>query len=153
MKNMRRKDREISEQVARELLMAAEYGILATVDQKGQPYGVPLSFVYKGDAIYFHSATTGHKLENIAANPRVSFSIVGKTKVLPEQFSTEYESAIAFGTAGEVHGEGRTQALVWLLEKYSPEQIEEGRKYIEKLDNSTTVIKVVVSHVSGKARR
>ena len=64
MKNMRRKDGEITLQKAIEILEAAEYGVLSTVGEDGQPYGVPLSYVYKEDAIYFHCVVAGQKLNN-----------------------------------------------------------------------------------------
>src|SRR5512137_1999000 len=114
MKNMRRKDREISRQEAIEILDSAEYGVLSTVDRNGQPYGIPLSYVYKDNAIYFHCAVAGQKLDNMADNAKVSFCVTGKTTVLPESFGTLYESAIAFGTAREVHDAERHQALVCL---------------------------------------
>ena len=102
MKQMRRKDREISRQEAIEILDSAEYGVLSTVDKNGQPYGIPLSYVYKDNAIYFHCAVDGQKLDNIRDNAKVSFCVTGKTTVLPETFGTLYESAVVSGTAGEV---------------------------------------------------
>ncbi len=153
MKNIRRKDREISIQEASQILDSAEYGVLSTVDKEGQPYGVPLNYIYKNNSIYFHSALNGQKLDNIINNPRVSFCVVGKTKILPNKFATEYESAIAFGIASEVYGNDRYNALLWLLEKYSPDFIEEGKQYIEIKDKTTKVIKIEISHISGKARR
>lgn len=153
MKNMRRNDREISLQEAFEIIHAAEYGVLSTVDENGQPYGIPLSYVYKDNAIYFHCAVTGQKLENIANNSKVSFCVVGSTRVLPETFGTLYESVIVFGIASEVYDAERHMALVWLLEKYCYDFIEGGLKYIELKDNATKVIKIEISRVSGKARR
>ena len=153
MKSMRRSDREITLQEASVILDNAEYGILSTVDDGGQPYGVPLSYAYKNDSIYFHSALSGHKLDNIEHNSKVSFCAVGKTKVLPEKFATEYESAVAFGVASEITGIERHDALLWLLEKYSPDFIEEGRNYIEQEDKRTKVFKIAIRHISGKARR
>jgi uncharacterized protein len=102
MKNIRRKDREITTREAIEILNSAEYGVLSTVGKDGQPYGVPLSYVYRNSSIYFHCALIGQKLDNITDNPKVSFCVVGKTKVLPDKFATEYESAVAFGFASEV---------------------------------------------------
>ena len=153
MKNIRRKDREITTREAIEILESAEYGVLSTVGKDGQPYGVPLSYVYRNNSIYFHCALIGQKLDNIADNPRVSFCVVGKTKVLPGKFATEYESAVAFGLASEVYGNERYNALVWLLEKYCPDFIDEGKQYIKLKDKATKVIKIEISHVSGKARR
>lgn len=150
---MRRKDREISPEEAIEILEVAEYGVLSTVDKDGQPYGVPLSYVYKDHAIYFHCAVAGQKLDNITDNAKVSFSVVGRTTVLPESFGTLYESVLVFGIAREVHDAERHQALVWLLEKYCSEFINRGLEYIELKDKATKVIKVEIRQISGKARR
>lgn len=153
MKNIRRKDREITAVEAMELLNNGEYGVLSTSGEDGQAYGIPLSYVCKNNHIYFHCALGGHKIENIENNPRVSFCVVGKTHVLPELFATEYESAVAFGLASEVQGQERYQALVWLLEKYSPGFVEEGKRYIDQKDKVTKVVKIEIQHISGKARR
>jgi nitroimidazol reductase NimA-like FMN-containing flavoprotein (pyridoxamine 5'-phosphate oxidase superfamily) len=153
MRPIRRTDREISLAEAKAILVDAEYGVLSTVDSEGQPYGVPLSYVYRNDAIYFHCALSGQKLDNIDFNAKVSFCAVGKTKVLPDKFATEYESVIAFGVASEVAGSERLDALVWLLEKYCAEFVEAGRQYIKQKDTITKVIKITVQQISGKARR
>jgi nitroimidazol reductase NimA-like FMN-containing flavoprotein (pyridoxamine 5'-phosphate oxidase superfamily) len=153
MRPIRRKDREITREEAIELLDSAEYGILSTVGKDGQPYGVPLSYVHKDGCIYFHCARAGQKLDNIAANPRVSFCVVGRTKILPDKFGTEYESALALGVVSEVFEIERYDVLVLFLEKYCQGFMEEGKQYIEAKDKSTRVFKIEISHISGKARR
>ena len=153
MKKLRRTDRELETNEAISLFSNCEYGVLSTVDENGQPYGVPLNYVYKNNSIFFHCARVGHKLENMDHNPRVSFCVVGNTKVLPAEFATEYESAVAFGVASEAQGEIKNSALLWMLEKYSSGFIEEGKSYIEKQHKATTVIKIEIDHISGKARR
>ena len=153
MIELRRKDRAINTSETMALLQSAEYGILSTIGQDGQPYGVPLSYVYKNNAIYIHCALSGHKIDNISNNPRVSFCVVGRTKVLPAEFSTEYESVIAFGNATEVRGTEWESALMWLVEKYAPDFVEEGRAKIEQLRKVTNVIKITIDHMSGKKRR
>lgn len=107
MKPVRRKDREIETSEAFNLLSTCEYGVLSTVDKAGQPYGVPLNYAYKNNSIYFHCARSGHKIENIESNSKVSFCVVGNTNVLPAEFAIKYESALAFGIASEVEGEER----------------------------------------------
>ncbi len=152
MKTIRRNDREINIQGAKEILDKTEYGILSTVNKDGQPYGVPLSYVYKNNCIYFHCAIDGQKLDNIVYNSKVSFCVVGNTKVLPDKFGTEYESAVAFGVASEVKEVERHNALMWLLEKYCPDFIEEGKQYIQQKDKATKVVKIEIHLISGKAR-
>jgi uncharacterized protein len=150
---IRRSDREIAIQEAKTILDRAEYGILSTVGKDGQPYGMPLSYVYRNGAVYFHCAPSGHKLANIEYSAKVSFCVVGNTKVLPDKFATEYESAVVFGVASEVGGTERHDALLWLLEKYCPDYIEEGRLYIGQKGKTTRVFKIEIHHISGKARR
>lgn len=147
---MKQKDKAIEADDAIKLLMKCEYGILSTADNNGQPYAVPLNYVYKDNHIYFHCALTGHKIDNMENNPKVSFCVVGDTKVIPSIFGTEYKSVIAFGIASEIHGAERYNALLWLLEKYSPEYIEEGKDYIEKHDKVTKVIKFQIESFTGK---
>ncbi len=152
-RTVRRKDREIDIELATRLLTEGEYGVLSTVDPDGQAYGVPLNYVYKNKCLYFHCALEGHKLENIQVNNKVSFCVVGRTNVLPDQFSTQYESAIAFGTASEVRGDEKHEALLSIVKKYSPEFIEDGKKTIAKYNDKTRVIKIDIDHISGKGRK
>lgn len=153
MRQLRRSDRGLSQQDTAQLLEQGEYGFLSTVDDQGQPYGVPLSYAYRGGNIYFHCALSGHKLDNLAVNPRVCFCVVGRTELLPAEFATRYESALAFGRAEEVFAEERLNALRWLLGKYSPDYQPEGENYIDQQQHATRVIKITIDQLSGKARR
>lgn len=151
-KEMRRKDRQITIHEAKLILENGEYGIFSTYD--GQfPYSVPVNYVYFNDCIYFHCAKEGHKLTNIELNPNVSFCVVGRTKLLPEKFSTIYESAILFGRASLVEGEEKRNALLELINKYSPDFIESGIEYINRTIDSTNVVKIEILHLTGKARK
>jgi len=150
---LRRKDRELPEAETRKLLEQGEYGVLATCGADGQPYGVPLSYCVIDDAIYFHSALEGHKLENLAANSRASFCVVGATEVLPEKFSTRYESAIVSGSVAEVLDDEKQRGLEGLVDKYSPQYREQGLRYIASDSHKTRVFKLTIEHICGKARR
>ena len=152
-RELRRKDRGIDSREARELLARGEYGVLSTVAADGAPYGVPLSYCVLEDAVYFHCAPEGHKLEDIAADNRVSFCVVGRTEVLPEQFATRYESVIVAGRAQEVSGDEKQRALEGLAAKYSPGLEEAGLRYIAAQGPRTRVFKVAIEAISGKARR
>ena len=43
--------------------------------------------------------------------------------------------------------------LLELINKYSPDYIENGKKYISASIIKTSVIKIDIEHISGKARR
>ena len=151
---MRRFEKQMSEQEAIDVLCKAKFGTLACIDKNGYPYSVPLNFAFKDNTIYFHSATTGVKLENIRNNEKVCFSAVSYEQVLAEKFDTEYDSVIAFGEAMFVSDEQeKRRALMLLIEKYSPEYCQQGSKYIEKSADLTVVVKIEVRHMTGKRGR
>jgi len=152
MRELRRQDRGIDEDEAMAQLSKAEYGVLSTVSAKYEPYGVPLNFCVVDDCIYFHCAVEGQKIDNITRNKSVSFCTVGTTEILPEKFSTKYESVIVSGDAEEVFGRDKQIALEGLVHKYSPEFIDEGLKYIDDFRDTTRVFKIRISKLTGKAR-
>ena len=130
---MRRKDRLLTEKEAKEILSEGEYGVLSTMGENGYPYGVPVNYVYLNDSIYFHcAADVGHKLKNINYNNHVCFTVVTNASVLPEALTTKYISVIAFGTTQCIKGEEKQSALVAVINKFSPDFIQNGMSYIEK---------------------
>lgn len=152
LREMRRKDRAATPEDAWRILEQGEYGVLSTVAADGQPYATPLSYCVLNEAIYFHCAPEGHKLDNIALNNRVAFCVVGATQVLPEKFSTVYESAVAFGTAAGVAGAEKQAALEALAAKYSPGLVAEAQEYIAKFFSRTWVVKITIAALSAKRR-
>lgn len=155
MREMRRTDRLLEQSEARKILDNGEYGILATVADDGQPYGVPLSYVVKDDCIYYHCTNAGgSKHDNILSNKDVCFTVVGNTQVLPEKFGTLYESVIVFGEAGIVDDEEERQAAFKeFLVKYCSDYLIEGEKYIASAGPKAIIVKITVKSLTGKARK
>ena len=151
---IRRKDRKLDDAAAMALLKRGEYGILSTSDKYNRPYGIPVNYVVMEDAIFFHCATEGQKLENITANRGVSFCVVGQTELIPEKFSTRYESVVVSGNAEIIDdGDLKKTALSELVAKYAPDNIAAGQAYIDKLMDKTAVVRVSIDHLAGKARK
>ena len=149
---MRREDRQVSPDRAREILVAADHGVLSLCADD-VPYGVPLNFCVLGDNLYVHCALEGRKLDMLAQNSRVSFCVVGEARILREEFSTAYESAIVEGVAEVVDGDEKQAGLVGLIEKYSPEFYDEGLEYIRSLTHETKVVAVRIASITGKSRQ
>ena len=153
MHQIRRKDREIDQKSIIEILEKGQYGVLSTVDAEGMPYGVPLTYIYEDYKIYFHCALEGHKLENIKQNPNVSFCVVGDTEVIPEQFSTKYESVIVFGKIREVSEEEKVEVLHKLLKQFSPDFMEKGKEYVKNGGHRAMGLCLDITCMTGKAKR
>jgi nitroimidazol reductase NimA-like FMN-containing flavoprotein (pyridoxamine 5'-phosphate oxidase superfamily) len=150
---MRRTDRQSSEAEAREILARAEYGVLATAGGDGWPYAVPVNHVLSGDALYIHSAQEGHKLDNIAAEERISFCTVASFQVLPETLSTLYESAVVFGRASVVSDASeKRRALELMMQRFNV-PAPQAEKALRLWFAKTTVIRVDIERITGKAHR
>ena len=151
--DIRRQDRLLDELRAREVLQAGEYGILSMATEQGG-YGVPINYALVRDTIYLHCAPEGRKLRAISADERVSFCVVGHSRVVSEHFTTEFESVIVQGRARVVEAENeRRMALRAIVEKYSAEHIEEGLKAIERSIHRTAIIAITVDSFSGKIKK
>ena len=154
--SVRRQDRLLEENRAYELLRKEAYGILSMVDSvEEEAYGIPISFVWDGkETIYLHCAPQGRKLQCIKKKPSVSFCIVGRTHVISNKFTTEYESLVikAYACVGLAEEE-RKYALRLLLQKYAPGDLETGLKYAEKSFHRTEIIKLSIRTFSGKGKK
>jgi len=152
---VRRKDREIGLEESRKILDSGTYGVLATVDASGQPYAVPLSYVVLNEKIYFHCARSGHKIDNLAGNPRVSFVVVGRAEaVYNGHYTTYYESAVVFGRTCEVEDADEKYAAIYALtEKYTPDNMDKAEEYIRSHMKPTAIYAIEMEIITGKANR
>ncbi len=149
-KKMRRKEKRMSDEEIIELLKSGEEGILATIGKDNYPYAVPLNYAYHDNDIYFHCATSGHKIDNINHNSKVSFCVVKDTQIVSEDFSTKFKSAVLFGTAQEILGDEKKEGLMLLVRRLSSDHIKAGEKYIKNAIDKTKVFKIKIEHKSGK---
>jgi len=152
-RELRRKEKKMSEEETLEVLKNGREGVLATLGKDGYPYAVPLNYACHNGNIYFHCAKTGHKIDNLAHHTKVSFCVVADAEIIPEEFSTRFKSVIAFGNAVEVFEDEKEAGLLALVQRYSSEYIAEGKKYIASDMNKTKVFKIEIEHMTGKATR
>lgn len=126
--------------------------MLAVLGDSGYPYAVPLSYVYAEGRLYFHCAKTGHKLDSIAREPRVSFCVVDQDQIVPEEYTTYFRSVIVFGRASVIDDdEGRRKAAELLAQKYCPEETAEGvAAEIDRFWRTLCLVELVPEHISGK---
>ena len=151
-REMRRENKAMSREAAEQVLKAGSHGVMACLGDGGYPYAVPLSYVYDQGCIYFHCAAgVGHKLEAIAKEPKVSFCVVGRDQVVPEEVTTKFTSVIAFGRARVLTeaAEIRAAALK-LLEKYCG-QAEANETYLQEAWGKFAMAAIEIDHLSGKA--
>lgn len=150
-REMRLKDQLMPEKDTIEVIKRNLCGTLSVLGDEGYPYGVPLNYAYEGGKLYFHCATTGHKLDAIKNESKVCFTVIDADDVLPAEFNTLYRSAIVFGNARIITDENEMKdALRIIIGKYSPDFKESGEKYIEAMFAQVSVFIVDIDHMTGK---
>jgi nitroimidazol reductase NimA-like FMN-containing flavoprotein (pyridoxamine 5'-phosphate oxidase superfamily) len=153
-REVRRQDRGLSEDEAREILARAEHGVLASVGEDGWPYAVPLNHVLTGDVLYLHCALEGHKLENLVYEERVSYCVVASAEVVPSRLTTLYESAIVFGRATLVtNAQEKHEALKLLIGRFGGDSGVQLEESFKKWGSRTAVIRIQIERITGKAHR
>jgi len=150
---IRRRDRALDEAEALRLLEEAEWGVLATVDAEGWPYAVPVNHAVVDGALVIHCATVGHKLANLAFNPKVSYCAVTLAEALPLELATRYASVIVFGQAELLTDEGEKRAALRALGlRFAAGHPELVDGEISKDLFRTAVVRIRIERATGKAR-
>ena len=154
MREMRRKERQITEEEAWAVVDKCEYAFLAMTAEDGTPYGLPVTIVREGRNIYFHSALEGRKVECLRRQPRVCLTCVGDTAIQQDRFTTLYESAVAFGTAAEVtENAEKVEVLRLLCLRHTPDNMADFDRAVNASLAWTRIWKIAVEELTGKAKR
>ncbi len=156
-REIRRQNRILTdEKRIKELLCESEYGFLGLgTDEDGYGYGLPISYAFdeEENVLYFHCAPEGKKLDMMAQKNKLSFCVVGITRPIAEQFTTYYESVIAFGQADiNLSDDEKRKALRLLVKKYSPGFENLGEEYMNKSWHRTKTFKLKIEHLTAKAK-
>lgn len=151
-REMRRKKQLLPTEESIAILEKATSGVLAVLGDEGYPYAVPLSYVYDDGKLYFHGAKSGHKLDAIMAEPKVSFCVIDQDNVIPEEYTTYFRSVIVFGKARIIEDEEElNKAIENLAIKYAPNDSAENReKAIEKEKKYMCMFVLEIEHMTGK---
>ena len=152
---------QTSQEECAEILGRASSGVLGLHGDDGYPYTVPVSFVYQpgGDGlgtIGFHCAKTGHKLDAIRRNEKVSFTVIDRDEVMPRERTTKFCSVIAFGRARILEGdEALRRAANAVGAKYSAGFEDLYMQETEDTIRMGTLccVEITIDHMTGKIGR
>ena len=149
---MRLKKQQLSETETLEILRSCTSGVLAVAGDDGYPYTVPLSYACQDGKLVFHCAKSGHKIDSILKQDKVSFCVIEKDQVIAETLTTHYRSAVVFGRARILTDDNeRRQALECLAKKYSPDHLKQAQVEIEREWKNVCLVEIAIEHMTGKA--
>ena len=173
---MRRKDREMSKEYGLKIIDKSNYGVISIVDEKCEPYGIPLSIVREDNTLYFHSAKDGKKVEIFEKNPMVNITFIGEVNIpnnfteeelddivkdeskavllISSVFTTEYESTVIQGKVSLVKDEKiKIKAMKLICEKYTPDKMKYFNMAIKAGLNRTNVYRVGIEEITSKRKK
>ncbi|NLS44334.1 MAG: hypothetical protein GX969_01130 [Firmicutes bacterium] len=137
------------------IVKSADYGVLATVNAKGEPSVVALNHVMINDhTLIFHGRSDGEKIKNIKQNPNVSFFVIADAELVAERFTTVYKSAVAHGIAVIVEKDNKKREYAnALMNRFvgnlAPERLQ--KNYIAKELPRVSIIEMTIQHLTAKA--
>jgi len=149
---MRRKDKEISDkEIIEQLLSGSDICRIAMIDGN-RPYMVPLNYGYAGNALYFHSASAGKKINILKQNNRVCFEIENYNEIIrdeiPCEWTAKYRSLIGYGTIEFITGhEDKKKGLDVIMAHYGKTGIN---VYKDNLIENIIILKLNIEEISGK---
>ncbi len=153
---IRRTDRQMSDERAREMLARGYAGRLGTVGRDGWPYVVPLLYVWRDGEIWLHTAAVrGHLRDNIDHEPRVCFEVDAPGEVFAYgrfecDTALEYRSVVAFGRIRVVEDRALKAAFCdGLMARYGDPAWQRPAGFYPRLD-LITVYAIAVERLAGK---
>lgn len=147
----RDKKQILSKEKCEEILRKASSGVLCVLGDGDYPYGVPVSFAYRDNRIFFHGMPSGHKYDAMKRHDKVSFTVIETDQVMPAEYTTYFRSVIVFGRARIVEDlEEKHRIVDHLVEKYSPEYKEGVHEMFEKRIAWMGAFEIDIEHISGK---
>lgn len=154
-REIRRKDRALSDEETDALLASHNYGVLCLSGNGDYPYGVPVNYGYADGKIYIHSTSqSSHKLDCIRQDSRVCFTVVGDHELAADEFSSHYSSTIVFGRARILTEEADIlPALERMMSSLAPEMADQAVDHCRRTLHSLVMLEITPEHKSGKARR
>lgn len=149
-RKMRRFKQQISQQECIDVLTKAPRGVLTVHGEDGYPYAFPMNYIYLNGKIYFHCGKTGHKLDALAANNKVSFCVMDEGYRKTGEWALNINSIVIFGRIHKIDAVSETEEISRRLGlKYfpTPESVEEE---IRKAIAHVQILELTIDHMTGK---
>lgn len=152
IRGMRRSERQLSDEAAKQLLKDENWGVLSVYGDDGFPYGVPVNYVYWEGILYIHcSSAASHKLDGIRKCDKVCFTVIPQHELDAKNLACHYESVIAFGKASIIDSpKEKRKAMEYFMQGLAPEMVETGLQKCNPETSGLSVIKIEPVLVTGK---
>lgn len=151
-RKMRRFKQEISKEECIEVLKNAPRGTMSFHGENGYPYAIPLNQYYdeKDGKLYFHGAKQGLKIDLMAKNNKVCFTVMDEGFVKENDWALNIKSVVCLGRLEVLTDNDKVlEQCRMLARKFYPtyESIEDE---IKKAGNRVNVLGMKIDCMTGK---
>ena len=149
---MRRKQNEITDKgIIENILSRSEVCRIAMMDGD-KPYIVPLNYGYYDNAIYFHSAPLGKKIDLLKINNKVCFEIEYSAEIIKQEISCDwgarFRSVIGYGTIDFITDfEQKKAGLDIIMSHYGK---KDNNVFQDNQVESVMILKLNIDEITGK---
>lgn len=148
---MRREDRAIQDPAQLKQILAAGHLMHLAMASGDEPFLLPLFYAYDGEALYFHSAKGGTKMDLLARNPKVCFCISDYQGVIPDaqacNFEARHRTVIGQGICRLVEDpQQKVAALDRIVARFTPQSFH----YPQANLTATRVVRIDIVAMKGK---
>lgn len=150
----RMKQHQLSKEQIDSVLNNAQVGRIATHNENGYPYIVPVHFIVHEEKIYIHGLIKGQKISNLIRNNKIGFEVDEMGAIIPDNnnpcdTNTEFRSVIILGTAQMIEDrELKMKILRAVVAKFTPQLSH--LSFPEKMMRATGVIEITPIEITGK---
>lgn len=150
----RMKQHQLSIDEINDVLTKGEVGRIATHNQNGYPYIVPVHYIVYQEKIYIHGLIKGLKISNLQNNSKVGFEVDEMGEIIPDETNpcdtnTAFRSVIILGEARMIDDpELKKKVLSDIVCKYTPQL--SGLEFPEKMMRATGIIEITPVETTGK---
>ena len=149
---MRRMKQQISEEECIRILREEKRGVLSVHGEDGYPYGIPLDHWYNEEdgKLYFHGAKSGHKIDAIAKDNRVSYCVYDAGYRREGEWALNISSVVVFGRISPVTDEAKAAVICENLCRKFTDDEEYIRKELTNAMPRVQCLELTIDHMTGK---
>ena len=147
-----RKKQKLTEAECVAVLRQQKRGVLSVLGEDGYPYGMPLNHWYSEEdgKLYFHSGKTGHKIDAMRAEEKVSYCVYDEGFRRPGEWALNIRSVIVFGRISFIEDPEEAIRVTRRLSLQFTEDDAYIENEIRRFTSNLLVFALTPEHICGK---
>ena len=147
-----RKKQQISQEECIQILKNEKRGVLSVHGDGGYPYGMPLNHYYceEDGKLYFHSGMTGHKIDALRQNSKVSYCVYDEGYRKEGEWALNIRSVILFGQIEFLEDREKIYEISRKLSYKFTDDTAYIEREIEHSGPRTLMFALTIEHMTGK---